>query len=310
MADKNIGSLPSAPQIDDASLLIMEQQGEAMKLTGKQIADFARESASANVQEAVKAAAEAGRSAQAAAELAAGVEESAATAQTARQGAEAARAAIENMLVEAVTLATGTPASVSKELVDGVVKLVFGLPAGPKGDKGASIRSIDRTDGTGAAGTVDTYTVTMTDGSASTFRVYNGADGEGAGDMLKATYDPQNKNTDVFQYAEGLASGKQDKLTGQAGQVVGFDADGNATAQPAPESGVISFHGRSGAVVPQAGDYTAAQVGLGSVDNTADADKPVSAAQKTAIDAALAAAKAYTDTSIQSAIQSSWEASY
>lgn len=54
---------------------------------------------------------------------------------------------------------------------------------------------------------------------------------------------------------------KQDKLVGTAGQVVGFDENGNATAQPAPETGVISFNSRSGAVVPQEGDYTAEMVG-------------------------------------------------
>lgn len=54
---------------------------------------------------------------------------------------------------------------------------------------------------------------------------------------------------------------KQGKLTGTAGQVVGFDAGGNVVAQDAPEGGVASFSGRKGAVVPQAGDYTAEQVG-------------------------------------------------
>lgn len=50
-------------------------------------------------------------------------------AETAKSGAEAARTAIENMLVEAITLETGQPATVSKSLVDEVVKLTFGLPA-------------------------------------------------------------------------------------------------------------------------------------------------------------------------------------
>ncbi|MDE5938753.1 MAG: phage tail protein [Lachnospiraceae bacterium] len=40
---------------------------------------------------------------------------------------------------------------------------------------------------------------------------------------------------------------------------------------------------------------TKKQVGLGNADNTADADKPVSAAQREAIDASLLEAKAYTD---------------
>ncbi len=129
---------------------------------------------------------------------------------------------------------------------------------GGAGDTGNGIAGIERTSGSGAAGTTDTYTITMTDGSTSAFQVYNGADGTGAGDMTKSVYDSQNKNTDVFAYvdeavkgvkidvdeapAEGsenpVSSGgtfaalaaKQDALTGRRGQVVGFGADGAAEA--------------------------------------------------------------------------------
>jgi hypothetical protein len=48
-------------------------------------------------------------------------------------------------------------------------------------------------------------------------------------------------------------------------------------------TGVTSFNGRTGDVTPQNGDYTKGQVGLGNVDNTADADKPVSTAMQTAL---------------------------
>lgn len=44
-------------------------------------------------------------------------------------------------------------------------------------------------DGTGAAGTVDTYTITFVDDTTYRFQVYNGRDGIGTGDMLKAVYD-------------------------------------------------------------------------------------------------------------------------
>ena len=70
------------------------------------------------------------------------------------------------------------------------------------GPQGSSISSIKRTSGTGAAGTTDTYTITMTDGSTHTFNVYNGADGTGVGDMLKSIYDTQNRNTDIFDYVD------------------------------------------------------------------------------------------------------------
>lgn len=49
---------------------------------------------------------------------------------------------------------------------------------GGKGDDGRGIKTIARTSGNGAAGTTDTYTITYTDNTTSTFAVYNGKDGE------------------------------------------------------------------------------------------------------------------------------------
>lgn len=73
---------------------------------------------------------------------------------------------------------------------------------GTDGTDGVSIQSIERTAGTGAAGTTDTYTITLSNGYTTTFQVYNGADGEGAGDMLANVYDPQGKAQDVFAYVD------------------------------------------------------------------------------------------------------------
>lgn len=153
------------------------------------------------------------------------------------------------------------------------------------GIEGVGIANIEQTGGTHAPGTTDTYTITLTDGSTYSFTVYNGADGQGAGDMLKSTYDPQGRNTDIFAYVDQAVSGvtittdatptqgstnpvqsggvytalseKQDTITGQQGQVVGFDAEGNPIAQAAPDTGVISFNGRKGEVSPGADDYSA-----------------------------------------------------
>lgn len=57
---------------------------------------------------------------------------------------------------------------------------------------------------------------------------------------------------------------KQDKVTGLPGQIAGFDDEGNMEAQNPPDTGVITFNDRTGAVVPQAGDYTAEMVGARS----------------------------------------------
>ena len=132
---------------------------------------------------------------------------------------------------------------------------------GVQGETGNGIASIQRTAGSGAPGTRDTYTITYTDGRTDTFQVYNGADGTGAGDMRAETYDPTGKTQDVFAYADAAAAAKQDALLGQPGQVVVFNADGKPEAQDPPDTGVTSFNGRSGEVVPQEGDYTAQQVG-------------------------------------------------
>ena len=73
-----------------------------------------------------------------------------------------------------------------------------------KGDAG-TITSVTLTSGNHAAGTTDTYTITYNDNSTTTFTVYNGADGNGAGDMLKATYDTNNSGVvDNAEKVNGL----------------------------------------------------------------------------------------------------------
>lgn len=64
---------------------------------------------------------------------------------------------------------------------------------------------------------------------------------------------------------------KQDKLTGNDGQLVGFDAQGNAIAVDAPETGVTEFNGRKGVVLPEVGDYTADMIGADPVGSAAQA---------------------------------------
>lgn len=207
MADRTIGSLPRAAGLYDDSLLAMEQQGAAMSLSGEQIKGFAREGVEdyvTDAQEAAAAAQEAVKNVGAAVEDAQSARDAA---QTAQAGAEAAQKAVEDMEVSVDTLDPGTPASVEKTDRDGHVWLKLGVPQGIQGktgDPGSSIRKIERTAGTGAAGTVDTYTVTLTDGSTTTFQVRNGADGQGAGDMTAEVYDPQGMARDVFAYADAL----------------------------------------------------------------------------------------------------------
>jgi hypothetical protein len=85
-----------------------------------------------------------------------------------------------------------------------------GFPSrGAQGDTGNGIFSIVKT---GTSGLVDTYTITYTDGTTTTFDVTNGRDGTGTGDMLKADYD---SNDDV-KNAGGIADYVHDDLITEA----------------------------------------------------------------------------------------------
>lgn len=71
-----------------------------------------------------------------------------------------------------------------------------------RGPAGETITDISRTSGTGAPGTVDTYTVTTSTGRTWPLYLYNGKDGKGAGDMTAEVYDPQGKAQDIFNYVD------------------------------------------------------------------------------------------------------------
>lgn len=307
--EATIGSLPGIADLYDDTKIPVEQQGEARHMTGAQWKQYAQAGVSQYVETAQNAA---NTAQQAVAAVGTSVQQAAASAaasNTAKEGAEAAKESIEDMEVSANTLPTGQPASVTKTQESGHVKLEFGLPTGAtgaKGDPGSSIQKIERTAGTGAAGTTDTYTITLTDGTTSTFQVYNGADGTGSGDMSKSVYDTENKNTDIFKYVDEkledvptpddlvtvLGSGSIDmpETLGPGPYIIEFtDEDDppisgaevtytNTTsgltatnAQAAIDelsakiaSSVKTFNGRTGAVVPKYGDYTAQMVGAPS----------------------------------------------
>lgn len=191
--------------------------------TGAQSAKTAAESAQEAAESAKDAAAgsstAAGQKATQAAQSAEGAASARSAAETAKTDAQAARDAIVNMIVEAVTLETGKPATVSKSLVDNVYKLVFGLPRGgtgaqgPQGATGNGISGIALKSGTHAPGTSDVYTITLTDGTTFDFAVYNGANGEVKGTFYVTVTQGDNNSVtadktaaEVYEaYAAGYA---------------------------------------------------------------------------------------------------------
>lgn len=272
MADRTVGSLPLAPDLYDDSQLVIEQQGAARSISGAQLKKYAREGVASYVEDAQAAAKAAQEAAQSVGSSVAEAKKSEEAAKTAQKGAETARKAIEDLEVSADTLPAGSPASVAKTAKDGHVLLVFGLPTGaqgPRGLPGSSIQKIERTAGTGASGTVDTYTITLTDGSTAQFQVYNGKDGDGAGDMLSSVYDPQGRARDVFAYADSLLPVIH-KVTLAAGAWTGAAAPYSQTVsvpgvladeaaqiiQPAPTAGSLEVWSASGVLCAAQGAGT------------------------------------------------------
>jgi lysophospholipase L1-like esterase len=99
-----------------------------------------------------------------------------------QKGTDGATGAAATVEVGTVTTGeAGTDAAVSNSGTTGAAVFDFTIPrgatgaAGADGDDGRGIVSVVRTSGTGAAGTTDTYTITYTDATTSTFDVYNGA---------------------------------------------------------------------------------------------------------------------------------------
>lgn len=100
---------------------------------------------------------------------------------------------------------------------------------GTPGENGRGIVSVARTTGDGLAGTVDTYTITYTDGTTSTFTVRNGANGKSAYQLaVEAGF------TGTLQ--EWLAS-----LQGAPGQDGANGTDGGYYAPSVSDDGTLVF---------------------------------------------------------------------
>lgn len=117
-------------------------------------------------------------------------------AETAKTDAQAARDSIVNMIVEAVTLASGSDATVSKSVVDNVFKLAFGIPRGNPGADAPTITGIT------IRQTDYHMIVSLSNGTTYDAGYCRGAAGAGSGDMIAAVYDPQGKRLDIYKYVD------------------------------------------------------------------------------------------------------------
>ncbi|MBQ9720593.1 MAG: hypothetical protein IJV64_07855, partial [Oscillospiraceae bacterium] len=187
---------------------------------------------------------------------------------------------------------------------------------GPKGEDGAD--GIDGVDGVSPAVTVTDITgghrVTVTDREHPTGQSFDVLNGSGSGDMTAAVYDAQSAVAQAGGIASFVSSAvathaANGDIHTTAAEKAAWDAKADAADIPGASDAAPAMDGTASAGVSAAysrGDHvhptdtsraaasalaahiadkanphevTAAQVGLGNVDNTSDADKPISTAQ-------------------------------
>lgn len=151
-----------------------------------------------------------------------------------------------------VGLSNGTSKTFEYDIVDGTNGT--NGTNGTDGADGRGIVSIVRTAGTGAAGTTDTYTITYTDKTTSTFSVYNGQDGTGTAvtvdselsdtstnpvqnRVIKAALDNVQASGDYVKYTEQTLTEEQKaQVRSNIGASDFSGAYGDLTGVPAPDT--------------------------------------------------------------------------
>ncbi len=80
--------------------------------------------------------------------------------------------------------------------------------------------------------------MTFTDSTTTSFSVYNGEDGEGAGDMIKSVYDPNNHSADAFSRANHTGTQAASTISDFASSVSGnSDVAANTSARHTHSNG-------------------------------------------------------------------------
>ena len=148
---------------------------------------------------------------------------------------------------------------------------------GEVGHTGASVDHIERTSGTGAPGTTDTYTVYLTDGkTGGTFQVYNGSNGAGAGDFMADGSVPMTGDLQMGGHVvTGMADGTNPTDGATVGQLAGkLDSpDGGTAGQVLTKTADGSAWENAPSGLPDGG--TEGQMLYKAADGAAWGDKPV-----------------------------------
>lgn len=117
----------------------------------------------------------------------------------------------------------------------------LGAIEGPQGPTGAGIDNIQRTSGTGLSGSLDVYTVTLSDGKEFTFTVQNGRDGniadaEAANELAKRLLSETRASATEAKDAASEASASASSARSAASSASGSAASAAASEKNAASS--------------------------------------------------------------------------
>lgn len=207
MADSTIGSLPSASEITAEDLLVMEQNGEAKKVSGEVLTAFInRDILSVTVTDLPATSSPTVAFNPETGAMTLGVPRGSTIESIGKVSTsglvDTYRITLQQLPSESaptmftftvtngkgITSITAISAQHNPGTFDTYAinfndntSTTFQVYNGTNGTNGVSITAINKSYGTGAGGTTDVYDVRLSDGtSAGTFTVYNGADGQGS----------------------------------------------------------------------------------------------------------------------------------
>lgn len=192
------------------------------------------------------------------------------TGATGPQGVSVTNATVNEDGDLVITLSSGSPINAGSVIGPRGIQ-------GEVGPTGASVDRIERTSGTGAPGTTDTYTVYLTDGkTGGTFQVYNGSNGTGSGDFMADGSVPMTGDLQMGGHAvTGMADGTEPTDGATVGQLAGkLDSpDGGTAGQVLTKTADGSSWEDAPSGLPDGG--TEGQMLYKSADGAAWGDKPV-----------------------------------
>ena len=160
---------------------------------------------------------------------------------------------------------------------ENIIKKITAVGTGGQGGRG--IVSIERTNGDGSPGSIDTYTITYTDDIKSTFTIYNGADGEDGRGISSFTHIQSYDTYDLYEieYTDGtyqeiqIPRGNDGKngtdgisptvSVNKSGKVTTISiTDKNGTKIAIINDGTDGTNGKSAYAYAQEGGYTGTEV--------------------------------------------------